>query len=37
MDSLLENDEQLDQELAPERIVAPAAGSLLLEAAARSR
>lgn len=33
MDSLLEGDEQLDQELAPERVVAPAAGSLLLHGA----
>jgi protein TonB len=33
MDTLLEGDEQLDQELAPERIVAPAAGSLLLHGA----
>ncbi len=33
MDSLLEGGEQLEQELAPEPIAAPAAGSLLLHAA----
>ena len=33
MDSLLEGSEQLERELAPEPMVAPAAGSLLLHTA----